>query len=97
MAASGDIWLALGLAGQIVFSSRFVLQWIYSEYRRQSVIPMAFWYLSVIGAAILLAYAIYVRDLVFIVGQAGGMLIYLRNLQLRWREAGARTPEGSRQ
>ncbi|MDE1893830.1 MAG: lipid-A-disaccharide synthase N-terminal domain-containing protein [Pseudomonadota bacterium] len=84
--ASSSIWLVVGLAGQVVFVGRFLLQWFYSERRKRSVIPMAFWYASLLGGAILLAYAIYKRDPVFIVGQAGGLLVYLRNLQFRLRE-----------
>jgi lipid-A-disaccharide synthase-like uncharacterized protein len=84
--ASSSIWLVVGLAGQAVFVGRFLLQWFYSERRKRSVIPMAFWYASLLGGAILLAYAIYKRDPVFIVGQAGGLLVYLRNLQFRLRE-----------
>ncbi|MGH8214307.1 MAG: lipid-A-disaccharide synthase N-terminal domain-containing protein [Rhodanobacteraceae bacterium] len=84
---SNDAWLALGIIGQITFAARFVVQWIFSEYRRQSVMPMTFWYLSILGAAMLLAYSVHLRDPVFILGQAGGMLIYARNIQLRRREA----------
>ncbi|WP_329741853.1 lipid-A-disaccharide synthase N-terminal domain-containing protein [Dyella sp. A6] len=88
-------WLLLGAIGQAVFSSRFVLQWVYSERRGQSAIPMLFWYVSIIGAALLLGYAIHLRDPVFITAQSGGMLIYLRNLQLRRREARETAAEGS--
>lgn len=80
-------WLLLGIVGQVVFSSRFVLQWVYSERRGRSAIPLVFWYVSIVGAALLLGYAIHLRDPVFITAQSGGMLIYLRNLQLRRREA----------
>jgi Predicted membrane protein len=80
-------WLLVGALGQIVFTSRFVLQWVYSERRGYSMIPLAFWYASLTGSALLLGYAVHLRDPVFIAGQGGGMLIYLRNLQLRWREA----------
>ncbi|MBS0432054.1 MAG: lipid-A-disaccharide synthase N-terminal domain-containing protein [Proteobacteria bacterium] len=79
-------WLALGLIGQFLFSARFVVQWIYSERHHRSFMPMAFWYLSVAGGTILLAYAAYQRDPVFVVGQTGGLAIYLRNVQLRLRE-----------
>ncbi len=79
-------WLVVGLTGQTIFSARFLLQWIYSEIKRQSVIPMIFWYASIVGGATLLGYAIHKQDPVFIVGQTGGVLIYLRNLQLRLRE-----------
>ncbi len=84
---SANIWLTVGLIGQMIFSARFVVQWIHSERHRRSSMPMSFWYLSIVGAVILLCYAVYMHDPVFIIGQAGGLLIYSRNLQLRWREA----------
>lgn len=74
------IWLGVGLAGQLLFSMRFLLQWLHSERQRRSVIPVAFWYFSIAGGLTLLAYAIYRRDPVFILGQAGGIFIYSRNL-----------------
>ncbi len=80
------IWLAIGFLGQAVFASRFIVQWISSERQKRSVIPHAFWYLSLLGGATLLVYAIYRGDPVFIVGQAGGLLIYSRNLRLIARE-----------
>jgi lipid-A-disaccharide synthase-like uncharacterized protein len=86
MGSFNNAWLALGLIGQTVFSGRFLLQWLYSEYKRRSVIPMAFWYASIIGALLLLCYACYKKDPVFIVGQASGLLIYVRNLQMRKRD-----------
>jgi lipid-A-disaccharide synthase-like uncharacterized protein len=64
------LWLIVGFAGQAVFTGRFVLQWLYSEYKRRSVIPVGFWYLSMLGSALLLIYAIYRQDPVFIIGQA---------------------------
>lgn len=76
------LWLIIGFAGQAVFTGRFVLQWLYSEFKRRSVIPVGFWYLSMLGSALLLTYAIYRRDPVFIIGQSFGFLVYLRNLQL---------------
>lgn len=76
------IWMAVGFFGQILFSSRFVLQWLASEKARRSVIPTAFWYLSLAGSSVLLAYAIHRADPVFIAGQAGGLVIYARNLWL---------------
>ena len=85
MGMLNNAWLVLGLVGQTVFSGRFLLQWIYSEYKRRSVIPMAFWYASIVGALLLLCYACYKKDPVFIVAQTSGLLIYLRNLQMRWR------------
>jgi len=83
----GRFWLALGLLGQAVFFARFFFQWIASERRKRSVVPLAFWYLSIGGGLILLAYAIYRRDPVFILGQAAGLLIYTRNLVLITRGA----------
>lgn len=83
---SASFWLVLGFIGQAVFVGRFVLQWIYSEYKQRSVVPLAFWYASLIGGVLLLVYAIHKRDPVFIVGQAGGFLVYARNLQWRLRE-----------
>ncbi|MEK1838722.1 lipid-A-disaccharide synthase N-terminal domain-containing protein [Pseudomonas sp. NPDC089918] len=76
------LWLVIGFGGQIAFTGRFVLQWLYSEYKKRSVIPVSFWYLSIIGSTLLFAYAIYRQDPVFIVGQAFGSIVYLRNLQL---------------
>lgn len=76
------LWLAVGFAGQLAFTGRFALQWLYSEYKKRSVIPVGFWYLSIIGSALLLAYAIYRQDPVFILGQSFGFVVYLRNLQL---------------
>lgn len=74
------IWLAIGFAGQAFFSARFLVQWIATERARRSVVPLAFWYFSLFGGLTLLAYAIYRRDPVFILGQATGTFIYLRNL-----------------
>jgi len=76
------LWLIVGFAGQVVFSGRFVLQWLYSEFKKRSVIPVGFWYLSMLGSALLLIYAIYREDPVFIIGQSFGLVVYLRNLQL---------------
>lgn len=76
------LWLIIGFAGQAVFTGRFALQWLYSELKRRSVIPVGFWYLSMLGSALLLAYAIYREDPVFIIGQSFGFVVYLRNLQL---------------
>ncbi|QVK32269.1 lipid-A-disaccharide synthase N-terminal domain-containing protein [Pseudomonas syringae] len=80
-------WLILGFVGQAVFTGRFVLQWLYSEFKKRSIIPVGFWYLSMLGSTILLAYAIYQQDPVFIAGQAFGLLVYMRNLQLISRQA----------
>ncbi len=77
-----NLWIVLGFIGQGIFGSRFVVQWVVSERRKQSVIPKAFWYLSIVGSLVLLSYAIYRRDPVFILGECGGVLIYTRNLVL---------------
>jgi lipid-A-disaccharide synthase-like uncharacterized protein len=83
-------WLVVGFAGQALFMMRFVLQWIESERKKRSVIPVAFWYFSVLGGLTLLVYAIHRRDPVFIVGQFLGVFIYLRNLYLiKMERAGA--------
>ena len=85
-AATGEIvWVSLGIAGQALFSFRFVIQWLASERANRSTVPVAFWYFSLAGGATLLAYAIFRTDPVFIVGQAGGLLIYVRNLHLIYR------------
>lgn len=75
-------WTIIGFIGQAVFGSRFLVQWIASEMRGESYVPLAFWFLSVAGGVTLLAYAIHRRDPVFTAGQGGGLLIYLRNLWL---------------
>jgi lipid-A-disaccharide synthase-like uncharacterized protein len=77
-----NLWLGIGFFGQALFSLRFLVQWLASEQRGESVFPRAFWYLSLAGSAVLLAYAVHRRDPVFVVGQALGILIYVRNLQL---------------
>ena len=81
-------WLGLGFLAQALFTSRFLVQWIASERKGQSVIPMAFWYFSMSGSTLLLIYAIWRRDPVFIVGQAFGCIVYVRNLMLIYRRRG---------
>ncbi len=80
MTTTHTFWLILGFTGQALFGMRFVVQWLYSERQKRSVIPNAFWYFSLLGGLTLLCYAIYQRDPVFMVGQASGIFIYLRNL-----------------
>ena len=102
-------WLALGFLGQGAFSARFVVQWLVSERRRECVVPEAFWWLSLAGGLLLLAYSLHRRDPVFVLGQAAGLSVYVRNLILirRGRRAspvqaspprptGRSTPGGSR-
>ena len=75
-------WILTGLGGQILFMMRFLIQWIASEKAKRSTIPTAFWWLSIGGAAVLLTYAIWRSDPVFILGQSMGLFIYVRNLWL---------------
>jgi lipid-A-disaccharide synthase-like uncharacterized protein len=75
-------WILAGICGQALFMVRFLIQWIASEKAKRSTIPVAFWWLSIGGAAILLAYAIWRADPVFILGQSMGFFIYARNLWL---------------
>ena len=76
------LWVVFGFFAQAMFMMRFLIQWIASERARASVIPVAFWYFSLLGGLTLLAYALHRRDPVFIFGQALGTVIYLRNLWL---------------
>jgi lipid-A-disaccharide synthase-like uncharacterized protein len=80
-----DIWLLIGFLGQFLFAARFAVQWVASERKRESHVPVQFWYFSLIGGAIMTAYAIHRRDPVFIVGQASGLIVYVRNLMLIYR------------
>ena len=75
-------FLFIGFLGQGLFASRFIIQWIYSERKGESSIPLIFWYLSIFGGLGLLTYAISRKDPVIIFGQIFGILIYLRNLIL---------------
>jgi len=77
-----DFWIALGLVAQLLFFSRFLIQWMVSERRGMSVVPPAFWYLSLGGSFLLLAYAVHIKDPIFILGQATGSVVYIRNLVL---------------
>ncbi len=89
------VWLGIGFFAQGLFMMRFIVQWIASERVRRSIVPETFWYFSLAGGAMLLAYAIYRIDPVIILGQATGLIIYIRNIQLirngkrREREDGA--------
>jgi lipid-A-disaccharide synthase-like uncharacterized protein len=78
------IWVGIGLSAQLLFSMRFLVQWIATEKARTSIIPEAFWYFSFCGGVMLLAYACYRVDPVFILGQATGLVIYTRNLYFIW-------------
>ena len=86
--ADDDWWLLLGFGGQALFMGRFVIQWLASERYRRSVIPVSFWYLSILGALVLFVYALHRCDPVFVAGQGIGVAIYVRNLQLIRRARG---------
>ena len=83
-----DWWLALGFFAQALFTARFLVQWIASERAGKSVIPIAFWFFSIGGGLLLLVYALYRRDPVFIAGQAFGVFVYARNLFFELRDRG---------
>jgi lipid-A-disaccharide synthase-like uncharacterized protein len=81
-AKATGLWLTIGFLGQAVFTARFLAQWVASERRRDSVVPVVFWWLSLAGGLILLSYAVHNQDPVISVGQSMGVFIYLRNLML---------------
>ena len=94
MTTTEIIWLGIGFLGQGVFFMRWVVQWLASEKHAESHVPIAFWYMSLIGGMITLAYAIYRKDPVFIAGQSVGAVVYLRNLMLIARSSNSVTREG---
>lgn len=77
-----NLWVVFGLAGQALFFGRFLLQWLHSERKGESSIPISFWYLSIGGGIILFIYALHIKDIVFGLGQILAILIYVRNLVL---------------
>lgn len=79
---SVQIWLTVGFVGQGLFTARFLAQWLASERKKDSVMPVAFWWLSLAGGLTLLSYATYRQDPVIIAGQALGVFVYVRNLML---------------
>ena len=80
------ILLTVGLVAQAMFSARFLVQWVVSEKRRESVIPLSFWYLSLAGGLMLFCYAVMRKDPVIMLGQGTGIFIYTRNLFLIFRK-----------
>lgn len=86
-----NLWIVLGLFAQLLFFLRFFIQWIVSERKGESVIPLPFWYLSLGGSLMLLAYSIWRQDPVFIIGQSMGSVIYVRNLFLIYRKRNPKT------
>ncbi len=81
-----DVWLIVGFLGQAMFFGRFLVQWLVSEKHGKSVVPDAFWYLSLSGGFILTVYVVHRQDPVLILGQGVGLLVYVRNIMLLWRE-----------
>ena len=94
MLTTETIWIATGFLGQGLFFGRWIVQWLASERSASSKVPISFWYLSLIGGLITLAYAIYRRDPVFIAGQSIGSIVYVRNLMLIYRENGTNPAKG---
>ncbi|WP_309667296.1 lipid-A-disaccharide synthase N-terminal domain-containing protein [Tabrizicola sp.] len=84
--ATDAAWLIVGLLGQLMFTARFLVQWLASEQAGKSVVPVAFWYFSIAGGVIVLAYGIHKLEPVIILGQLPGVVIYSRNLWLISRE-----------
>lgn len=90
---SKTIWYVVGFLGQGLFSARFIVQWLVSERKKQSVIPLMFWYFSILGGATMLVYSIHIQDPVFIAGQGMGLIVYFRNLYLILRFQHPKSPE----
>jgi len=92
-----NTWIAVGFIGQVMFFGRFLVQWVAAERRGESIVPVSFWYLSIAGGLVLLAYAVHRGDPVFMAGQAIGSVVYVRNLMLiRRKRRRAGTPSLSR-
>lgn len=94
MLTTETIWVVTGFLGQGLFFGRWIVQWLASERSASSKVPISFWYLSLVGGLITLAYAIYRKDPVFIAGQSIGSIVYVRNLMLIYRENGATPAKG---
>ena len=88
--AAMDLWKVVGILGQVIFGSRFIVQWLVSERAGRSVIPVSFWHLSIFGSALTLVYAIHIEDPVFILPQFAALVIYSRNLHFILRERKAK-------
>lgn len=93
--SSTPLWYGIGMAGQVLFGSRFFIQWAASEWAKRPVLPRAFWYLSLVGGAALFAYALHRHDPVFAVGQGAGLLVYVRNLMLDHKPSATAVPTAS--
>ena len=79
---AGRIWLVVGLFGQVLFFSRWIVQWLASERKKESTMPVLFWYFSLIGSMLVLAYGVRNREPILVLGQGTGTFIYVRNLML---------------
>lgn len=91
------LWFFIGLTAQLIFFMRFFIQWIVTEKKRKSTIPISFWHLSILGSLGLLSYAIHIKDPIFMLGQSLGLLIYIRNLYFIYKpnkDNISRTDEG---
>ncbi|MBI1369416.1 MAG: hypothetical protein GC162_12275 [Planctomycetes bacterium] len=76
----GILWVSIGIIGQLLFTGRMIVQWISSEKSRKSVVPPAFWWMSLIGATMLMIYFVWRKDIVGVAGQGTGWFIYVRNI-----------------
>lgn len=91
----GDpFWATIALIGQFTFAARFILQWLVSEYKKRSHVPISFWYISIAGSCILLAYSIHIKNPVFMLGFSLNTLIYIRNLHLIYKYGDAKPAAG---
>ena len=86
------LWIGIGLAGQAAFFSRFLVQWIASERAKQSVVPLSFWYLSLVGSLVLLVYSIHRKEPIIVLGYLPNAFVYVRNLALLRRGSAPASP-----
>jgi len=89
---AGFLWVTLGLLGQLLFTGRMLVQWLISERQRRSVVPPAFWWMSLVGATMLLVYFLWRREPIGVLGQATGWFIYVRNLWMIYRQPAEPVP-----
>lgn len=88
----GVAWVTIGLGGQVMFSLRMLVQWLASEKQRQSIVPVAFWWLSLCGAMMMMVYFTWRKDIIGVLGQVTGLAVYLRNLYLIYGPAHRTAP-----
>ncbi len=86
-----DFWLAFGILAQLLFTARFIVQWLASEKAGRSVMPLAFWFLSIAGGGMTLVYGLVRREPIIIMGQALAVVIYIRNIMLIFKERRTRS------